>query len=261
MPTGWDHPDTARYYEAFCEAHGRYREANLALTAAACLSPGLRVLDLGAGTGRTGELALHLGCHVTCIEPAHAMREVGCRRLPNALWLTDWPAPAEPFDRVMCGAAIWQLTPFAETLTHVAELVKPGGAFAFNMPSLYLGEPDEPGGGSDPLLLELAARLANGRTPAATAGEIPPGADAIETLLQEAGFAPARWCARRRLTQAALRDWMKIPVLTDALLDGTTADDRTALVDAAYAECDPASWRWEAWTGWTAWKLTSARRS
>ena len=27
-----------------------------------------------------------------------------------------------------------------------------------------------------------------------------------------------------------------------------------ALVEAAYAQCDTASWRWEAWTGWTAWR-------
>jgi hypothetical protein len=33
MPIGWDHPDTLSYFEAFCEAHMRYREANLALTA------------------------------------------------------------------------------------------------------------------------------------------------------------------------------------------------------------------------------------
>jgi hypothetical protein len=84
--------------------------------------------------------------------------------------------------------------------------------------------------------------------------EAPPGADEIERLLREAGFAPARWCARSRLTQTALRDWMKIPVLTDALLDGMAADDRAALVEAAYAQCDTASWRWEAWTGWTAWR-------
>jgi SAM-dependent methyltransferase len=255
MPTGWDHPDTARYYEAFSEAHGRYREANLALTGAACLGPGHRVLDLAAGTGRTAEEALDLGCEVTCVEPAGAMRDAGMRRLPNVRWLAGWPAFGERFDRVLCGAAIWQMMPLAETFARVAELLEPGGAFAFNVPSLYLGEADEPGGGSDPRLLELAARLAGGRIPAAAAMEAPPGADQIERLLREAGFLPARWCARSRLTQAALRDWMKIPVLTDALLDGMSADDRAALVDAAYAQCDPASWRWEAWTGWTAWSL------
>jgi SAM-dependent methyltransferase len=255
MPIGWDHPDTARYYEAYCEAHGRYREANLALTGAACLERGQRVLDVAAGTGRTGEAGLDWGCEVTCMEPAGAMRDVGRRRLPKAQWLAGWPERGEGFDRVLCGAAIWQMTPLGETFARVAELLKPGGGFVFNVPSLYLGETDERGGGSDPQLLELVARLADGRIPAATAVEVPPGADETERLLWAAGFVPARWCARRRLTQASLRDWMKIPVLTDALWDGMEADDRAALVDAAYAHCDPASWRWEAWTGWTAWRL------
>jgi hypothetical protein len=51
-----------------------------------------------------------------------------------------------------------------------------------------------------------------------------------------------------------LRDWLKIPPLTDVLLDGLSADERAAVVDAAYTGCDPESWRWETWSGWTAWK-------
>src|ERR1700687_4707162 len=87
MPTCWDHPDTARYYEAFCEAHGRYREASLALTGAACLERGQRVLDLAAGTGCTAEAALDCGCEVTCVEPAGAMRDAGKPGLPYEGWL------------------------------------------------------------------------------------------------------------------------------------------------------------------------------
>lgn len=254
MPTGWDHPDTVRYYEAFCEAHTRYRDANQALIAAASIERRQRVLDLAAGTGRTAQAALDLECDLTCMEPASAMRDAGRRRLPQAKWLAQWPERGERFDRVLCGAAIWQMLPLGETFARVAELVRPGGAFAFNLPTLYLGEPDEPGGGNDPHLFELVAQLADGRIPAAPAMEAPARADEIDTALQAAGFAPTRWCARARLTQDALRDWMKIPVLTDALLEGIAADARAALVDAAYARCDAASWRWEAWSGWTAWK-------
>ncbi len=255
MPTGWDHPDTARFYEAFCAAHPRYRDANLALAGALSLEPCHRVLDLAAGTGRTAEAVLPWTPDVTCIEPAAAMRAAGLRRLPHVRWLPDWPDPGERFDRVLCGAAIWQMLPPGATFARIAGLLAPGGAFAFNIPSLYLGEPDEPGGGADPMLLQLHAKLAEGRTSSAVATDPFPSANAIEALLRDAGFTPARWCARSPFTQAALRDWMKIPVLTDALLDGTPADERAALVDAAYAQCDPASWRWEAWTGWTAWKL------
>ncbi len=240
MPIGWHHPDTARYYEAFCEAHGRYQEANLALIGAAALERGQCVLDLAAGTGRTAEAALDLACEVTCVEPAASMRDAGRRRLPQVRWLAEWPEHAERFERVLCSAAIWQMMPLGETFGRIAALLKSEGAFAFNVPSLYLAEADAPGGGSDPHLFELVARLAQGRTNSAAATQAPPGADEIERLLHAAGFAPARWSARSRLTQAALRDWMKIPVLTDALLDGIAADERAALVDAAYSN-EPSS--------------------
>jgi ubiquinone/menaquinone biosynthesis C-methylase UbiE len=254
MPTTWDDPATVRYYEAFCEAHGRYREANQALIGAASLQSGQSVLDLAAGTGRTAQAALDFVDNVTCVEPAEAMRAEGRRRLPQISWLAHWPEPDEQFDRVVCGAAIWQMMPLEQTFARVAALLKPGGAFAFNIPSLYVGQADAPGGGSDPHLFELVAQLADGRTPAAASTETLPGADDIERQLQQIGFSPLRWCARSRLTQDALRDWMKIPVLTDALLDGIEPDLRAQLVDAAYARCDAASWRWEAWIGWTAWK-------
>ena len=254
MPIGWDHPDTARYYEAFCRRHPRYVDANRALIAAAALRPGLRVLDLAAGTGRTAEAALESGADVTCLEPAHAMRDVGADRVSRARWLETWPADGDTFDRVLCGAAVWQMLPLGAAFTRVASVLRPGGAFVFNVPSLYLGEADPPGGGRDPYLLELVGRLSVGRVPGADAVERVPPAEEIDVLLAEAGFAAARWGWRARLTQPAWRDWLKIPPITDALLGGLPADERAALVDAAYAQCDPESWRWETWSGWTAWK-------
>ena len=41
----------------------------------------------------------------------------------------------------------------------LASLLCPGGAFCFNIPALYLLEPDERGGGSDPFLLSLQEML------------------------------------------------------------------------------------------------------
>jgi len=254
MPIGWDHPDTACYYEAFCRQHARYADANHALIAAAALWPGLRILDLGAGTGGTAAAALERGVEVTCIEPAHAMRQMGESLVPQARWLGSWPQAGNGFDRMLCGAAIWQMLPFGETFARAAAALNPGGALVFNIPSLYLGEADPPGGGRDPYLLELIGKLAAGRVPQAEAGERVPPAAEVDGLLAEAGFTCAQWGWRSKLTQPALRDWMKIPPLTDALFDGLSADKRAALVDAAYAQCDPESWRWETWSGWTAWK-------
>ena len=113
---------------------------------------------------------------------------------------------------------------------------------------------DPPGGGRDPYLLELAGKLSAGRVPRAVVAEPIPRANEIDALLAAAGFNGARWGFRAMLTQPALRDWMKIPPLTGALFDGLPADERAALIEAAYAQCDPESWRWEIWSGWTAWK-------
>ncbi len=255
MSIGWDHPETARRYEFFCRRHPRYRVANAALAAHAEIPRGGRALDLAAGTGRTAEAALrYLGRRgsITCLEPAAAMRGAGAKRLrdPRVRWAADWPDAR--FDRVLCGAAVWQMTPLEETFRRVAGILAGGGLFAFNIPALYLGRPDAPGGGRDPYLVELPGLVAAGRVPAAEA--VPAlSAQQVEAALAAAGFEPERWYFRQRFTQTAFRDWLKIPVLTDALLPDLDAAGRARRIERAYRGADPLSWRWEAWYGWTAW--------
>src|SRR5438477_175088 len=106
---GWDNADTASAYERFCRRHDRYRKANAALVAHAALAPGQRVLDVGAGTGRTADVVLHAigdAGTVLCVEPARAMRAVGQSRVrdPRVRWTDAIPAesPAS-FDRMLCG--------------------------------------------------------------------------------------------------------------------------------------------------------------
>jgi len=256
MP-GWDHPDTARYYEAFCEVHDRYRAANCELIAHASLNGCERLLDLAAGTGRTAEVALgflNQSARVVCYEPSEAMQTAGRKRLndPRISWTRSAPDACAAFDRILCGAAIWQLLPLADAFERMASMLAPEGRLVFNVPSQYLGEPDQPGGGADPLLCELPALIAEGRVPNATAVD-PISARTIEDALADAGFKWERWRHRSRLTQAALRDWMKIPVLTEALLGDLDADARAARIDAAFEKVDPDSWRSEEWSGWTAW--------
>lgn len=259
MNYGWLHPETAFYYERFCRRYARYRQANAALVRHADLCPGLRVLDAAAGTGRTAEAAMpFLGPRgrIICFEPSAAMRAAGRQRLPSPRirWTAVWPGRPHFFHRILIGASIWQMLPLDQTFRRAATSLKPGGALCFNIPSLYLGQPDEPGGGADPRLLQLP-RLAAiaGALPAAPAVPLPSVAG-IDAALTSAGLRPTRWTFRLRLTQSAYRDWLKIPVLTDVLLAGLDARQRALRLDEAFRQTDPASWRWEHWTGWTAWK-------
>ena len=264
--SGWDDPETAAYYEAFCRSHSRYIRANAALIARARIAPGMRILDLAAGTGRTAEAALEFlgeAGRVVCVEPFAGMRAEGMRRVTDSRveWSAILPGARESFERILCGAAIWQLDPLPETFGILASLLRPGGALCFNIPSLYLLEPDEPGGGSDPSLLSLPALLlassdcAPTREPVECQAPGPLSRSCIGAWLNAAGLQPRSWSFRVRLTQHAYADWLKVPVLTDRVLGRLAPKARAQRIDAALGSVDRSSWKWERWRGWTAWKV------
>jgi SAM-dependent methyltransferase len=250
--TGWDHPDTPRQYEAFCRKHARYARANVALVAHASIGPADRVLDFAAGTGRTAEAVLRklgpLG-RVVCIEPSEPMRAEGISRLADSR--IEWHSTLEEitgaFDRILCGAAVWQMDPLAQTFAHLSGLLVNGGALCFNIPALYLLEPDEPGGGSDPLLLTLPTFLSqpcNGSAPCERKDW--PDAAKITEWLGALGLRSESWTFRVRFTQDAYGSWLAIPAVS-----GMETRSRIA---AALEKVDRSSWKWERWRGWTAWK-------
>jgi SAM-dependent methyltransferase len=261
---GWDHPKTADYYEEFCARHDRYDEAGRDLVRHAELVAGFRVLDLGAGTGRTAELILPtLGGSgsILCVEPALAMKSRGEARLQDCQvqWVPSLPTGEVRFDRIVCSAAIWHMAPFDATFSRLRGLLRTGGIFCFNIPGLYLGEPDEPGEGKAPDLIGLTRLLGEHRVSQAPTKEPLPDAQGMERLLAKAGFWTQRWTRKARLTQEAYRDWLKIPVITDWLLGDLDPDGRAVLIEREYRKVDPDSWRWENWTGWVARPIEMAR--
>jgi SAM-dependent methyltransferase len=272
--SGWNDPETAAWYETFCRRHSRYRRANRELIAHAQIAPGMRILDIAAGTGRTAEAALQsLGENgrVLCFEPSVAMRSAGMRRITDGRlrWSAVLPDATESFDRIVCGASIWLLDPLPQTLLMLAGLLCRGGALCFTIPALYLSEPDEPGGGSDPFLLSLPELLLT--SPDASIGQtnerlapdlhvlepslpVPLSQSSITTWLNAAGLRAGQWSFRIRLSQIAYANWLKIPVLTEQLLGKLSPKARAERIDAALESVDRSSWRWERWHGWTAWK-------
>ncbi len=261
----WDHPQAAVHYEAFCGCHSRYLEANAALVAHAQIGPEMSLLDVAAGTGRTAEATLPLlgkDGRVLCMEPSATMRLAGMRRLTDkrVAWSADLPNAPDGFDRIVCGAAIWQLRPIAEALVRLARLLRSGGALCFNIPALYLQEPDESGGGSDPSLLSLPALLhtmsqeRRTQEPDTSEAPAPLSHGAIEAQLRAAGLRADSWRFRVRMTQEAYAAWLKIPAAAAGLLGGLSPDQRAQRISSALDLVDRSSWKWERWCGWTAWK-------
>ena len=192
--------------------------------------------------------------HVVCVETATAMRERGAARVtdPRVTWLAALPRRG-PFDCILSGAAIWLMLPLEDTLARWRALLAPGGCLAFDIPAAYLGQTDDPGGGNDPHLLGLVQALAEKALglPAEPAASLP-SPEAISVLLEGLGFTVTRWTHSARLTQAAYRDWLKLPAVNGSLLGRVPVAERAALVDAAWEGVDQTAWRPERWLGWTA---------
>jgi SAM-dependent methyltransferase len=248
----WNHPVTAERYRIFTERHDRYRFAAEALVNAAGIAPGQKVLDVAAGIGCTSLACLEkLGVKdvVTAVEMAGAMRRAGETRTKGLPvdWLAVLPA-GQTFDRVICGAALWAMGAPDPVIEDLAAFVAPGGVLAVSLPASYLGEPDTPGGGTDPWLTaipEALSRLNLGKPP--TAAPLPLTEAILARIFQDHGLSVSRTSVVHRLTQSAYCDWMTLPPVNDILLGKLDPDERPAVVADAARDLDQASWRWEAW--------------
>lgn len=102
----------------------------------------IRVLDIGAGTGRDAAWFAARGDDITAIEPTRAMREgaIAIHRAPNITWIDDHlPALASVRGRVfdlVWMSAVWMHFDEAERaqmMPVVGALVAPGGALKISL--------------------------------------------------------------------------------------------------------------------------------
>ncbi len=136
-----------------------YQEVNRRLVALAGLRPGLRVVDLGAGTGAvTRMLVEEVACagaqsEVIAVEPSESALEVARRNLENirGAVVRFVQGGAEklsqlvrrPVDAVFFCNAIHLVNEKARVMREVARTLQQGGTFSFNTSFFVGAEPPE----------------------------------------------------------------------------------------------------------------------
>jgi SAM-dependent methyltransferase len=100
------------------------------------LTPGVRVLEIGSGTGQATLPLAERGFQITAIELGPNLAAVARRKLarfPNVAIVEaafeDWPLPLEPFDAVVSATAFHWLDPSVRVI-RIADALRPGGVLA-----------------------------------------------------------------------------------------------------------------------------------
>jgi SAM-dependent methyltransferase len=134
-----DADEWARRGSSFGSVAAAYAEHRPGYPVAAvrwCVAPvgrdigSLRVLDLGAGTGKLTALLAELGAEVTAVEPDPAMREELARGLSSVRALAgsaeQIPLPDASVDAVLCGQSMHWFD-LSRALPEISRVLVPGG--------------------------------------------------------------------------------------------------------------------------------------
>ena len=141
----WNDKETVEAYVNFNAKYDRYHAVNKVLVEQADLTNtnltntditnADNVLDLASGTGGTSQFILEKikpSCKLSCVEPSLAMQSYAQSIMSDSRiqWLDSLPQQVEAenlYDRILCGAAIWQILPLNETFKSLSSLLKPKG--------------------------------------------------------------------------------------------------------------------------------------
>ena len=208
-------PEWGARAEAWAEHWGPFAEAaRRAVAAELGLGAGMRVLDIGCGSGEFVALAAELGADTSGIDAAEGMLAVARRRAPAADLragpMESLPWPDGTFDAVTAFNALQFAADFRTALAEAARVTRPGGHIAIcnwssgDLPTVFARSRDpappspgpEPPAVREPGVLESECRAAGLEPVAAAEVDLPyEAADfaAFERAVREGAGIHADW--------------------------------------------------------------------
>lgn len=238
----WLDEETARRYQHFTEKTPMYQELSAVMVELAQLQPGLRVLDLGCGTGVTTQAVLPaLGGQgeVYALDLSPAMLEVARQKIGSSqvTFLQGDAAAAaelvpEPVDRIVCNSVFWQFRHKPQVMAALGRVLKPGGLFVFNAPEPYFIFQHIP---RSPKVSQLFKQLAAERY-----GVGQQDLRTIEVFLQQHGFRLLKTQEFERIRSAEESYlFFQLPVATAWMEPPLDYPTRMALLEEARQMAEP----------------------
>jgi ubiquinone/menaquinone biosynthesis C-methylase UbiE len=238
----WLEAETARRYQHFAQRTTMYQELSQLMLELVAIEPGMRVLDLGCGTGVTTQAVLaELGGrgHVYALDISEAMLRVA-RAQVNSPQVTFLQADAgdfadlihKPVDRVVCSSVFWQFRHKPEVMAQLRQVLNSDGLFVFNAPEPYFIFKHIPRSRKVSILFEqlAAERYGVGRQDMRT----------IEVFLQNHGFALVKTKMLERVRPAGESYlFMQLPVATAWMEPPLSFETRLELLEEAWQSAEP----------------------
>jgi ubiquinone/menaquinone biosynthesis C-methylase UbiE len=238
----WLEEETARRYKVFTEKTSMYQELSRFMVDLADIRPGMRVLDLGCGTGistRTVLEPLSDSGHVYGLDLSEPMLAVARQEIDNnrvTFLQADAVAFAEmipePVDRVICSSVFWQLRHKPPVMAEIRRVLAPDGLFVFNAPEPYFIFKDIPRSSKVSILFDqlAAERYGVGRQDLRT----------IRLFLENHGFDLISTKMLERTRPAAESYlFMQLPIATAWMEPPLDYETRRALLEEAWQAADP----------------------
>lgn len=246
----WLEEETARRYHLFSQQTTMYQELSRLMVQLAEIEPGMRVLDLGCGTGITTQVVLEAvgeGGHIYAVDISTPMLAVAREQVTServtfietdAAALTD--LGDDSVERVVCSSVFWQFRHKPQVMAELRRVLAPQGRFVFNAPEPYFMFEAIPRSKKVSVLFEqlAAERYGVGRQDLRS----------IEVFLRNSGFEiVGKQMLERTRSAAESYLFMQIPVATAWMEPPLEYETRLALLEEAHQLAEPGQATKQRW--------------